>query len=35
MREEYRAIVDAGLMVQVDDAFIPFMYDVLVPPNDG
>ena len=33
LREEYRAIVDAGLMLQVDDAFIPFMYDVLVPPG--
>jgi 5-methyltetrahydropteroyltriglutamate--homocysteine methyltransferase len=33
LREEYRAIVDAGLHVQVDDAFIPFMYDVLVPPG--
>ena len=29
LREEYRAIVDAGLQVQIDDAFIPFMYDVL------
>ena len=36
LREEYRAIVDAGLNVQIDDAFIPFMYDVLVPPGyDG
>jgi 5-methyltetrahydropteroyltriglutamate--homocysteine methyltransferase len=33
LREEYRAIVDAGLLLQVDDAFIPFMYDVLVPPG--
>jgi 5-methyltetrahydropteroyltriglutamate--homocysteine methyltransferase len=33
LREEYRAIVDAGLYVQVDDAFIPFMYDVMVPPG--
>jgi len=33
LREEYRAIVDAGLSVQVDDAFIPFMYDILVPPG--
>lgn len=33
LREEYRAVVDAGLYVQVDDAFIPFMYDVLVPPG--
>jgi 5-methyltetrahydropteroyltriglutamate--homocysteine methyltransferase len=32
LREEYRAIVDAGLSVQIDDAYIPFMYDVLVPP---
>jgi 5-methyltetrahydropteroyltriglutamate--homocysteine methyltransferase len=32
LREEYRAIVDAGLYVQIDDAFIPFMYDVMVPP---
>ena len=33
LREEYRAIVDAGLYLQIDDAFIPFMYDVLVPPR--
>jgi 5-methyltetrahydropteroyltriglutamate--homocysteine methyltransferase len=33
LREEYRAIVDAGLYLQVDDAFIPFMYDVMVPPG--
>ncbi len=33
LAEEYRAIVAAGLQVQVDDAFIPFMYDVLVPPG--
>lgn len=33
LREEYRAIVDADLYVQVDDAFIPFMYDVMVPPG--
>jgi 5-methyltetrahydropteroyltriglutamate--homocysteine methyltransferase len=32
LREEYRAIVDAGLYVQIDDAYIPFMYDVMVPP---
>jgi 5-methyltetrahydropteroyltriglutamate--homocysteine methyltransferase len=31
--EEYKAIVDAGLYVQVDDAYIPFMYDVMVPPG--
>ena len=28
LREEYKAIVDAGLMVQIDDAFVPYMYDV-------
>jgi 5-methyltetrahydropteroyltriglutamate--homocysteine methyltransferase len=28
LREEYRAIVDAGLHVQVDDAFLPYMYDL-------
>jgi 5-methyltetrahydropteroyltriglutamate--homocysteine methyltransferase len=33
LREEYRAIVDAGLQVQIDDAYIPFMYDVFVPPG--
>jgi 5-methyltetrahydropteroyltriglutamate--homocysteine methyltransferase len=33
LREEYEAIVEAGLYVQIDDAYIPFMYDVLVPPG--
>ncbi len=28
LREEYRAIVEAGLFVQIDDAFLPYMYDV-------
>jgi 5-methyltetrahydropteroyltriglutamate--homocysteine methyltransferase len=28
LREEYKAIIDAGLMVQIDDAFLPYMYDV-------
>jgi 5-methyltetrahydropteroyltriglutamate--homocysteine methyltransferase len=32
MREEYRAIVDAGLTVQVDDAWMPAMYERMVPP---
>jgi 5-methyltetrahydropteroyltriglutamate--homocysteine methyltransferase len=26
--EEYKAIIDAGLNLQVDDAFLPYMYDV-------
>jgi 5-methyltetrahydropteroyltriglutamate--homocysteine methyltransferase len=28
LREEYAAILDAGLYVQVDDAFLPYMYDL-------
>jgi 5-methyltetrahydropteroyltriglutamate--homocysteine methyltransferase len=27
LHEEYRAIVDAGLQVQVDDAYLPMMFD--------
>ncbi len=30
--EEYREIVDAGLIVQIDDAFLPYMYERMVPP---
>jgi 5-methyltetrahydropteroyltriglutamate--homocysteine methyltransferase len=32
LREEYKAIIDAGLTVQIDDAFIATFYDVMVPP---
>ena len=32
LREEYRAIAEAGLIVQIDDAFLPYMYERLVPP---
>jgi 5-methyltetrahydropteroyltriglutamate--homocysteine methyltransferase len=28
LREEYKTIADAGLFVQIDDAFLPYMYDV-------
>jgi 5-methyltetrahydropteroyltriglutamate--homocysteine methyltransferase len=28
LREEYQAIVEAGLYVQVDDAFLPYVYDL-------
>jgi 5-methyltetrahydropteroyltriglutamate--homocysteine methyltransferase len=28
LREEYRTIVEAGLYVQVDDAFLPYVYDL-------
>ena len=32
LRDEYRAIIDAGLYLQVDDAFLPYVYEKLVPP---
>jgi len=32
LREEYKAIIDAGLYVQIDDAHLPFMHDRMVPP---
>ncbi|HEV2100628.1 MAG TPA: cobalamin-independent methionine synthase II family protein, partial [Stellaceae bacterium] len=32
LHQEYQAIVDAGLYVQIDDAFLPYMYERLVPP---
>jgi len=32
LRVEYQAILDAGLDVQVDDAFLPYMYEKMVPP---
>jgi 5-methyltetrahydropteroyltriglutamate--homocysteine methyltransferase len=34
LREEYTAIVEAGLMVQIDDAFLPYMYDVAFAAAD-
>jgi 5-methyltetrahydropteroyltriglutamate--homocysteine methyltransferase len=33
LNEEYRAIVDAGLIVQVDDAYLASVYDLMVPPQ--
>ena len=33
LRDEYKAITDAGLIVQIDDAFIASTYDVMVPPG--
>jgi 5-methyltetrahydropteroyltriglutamate--homocysteine methyltransferase len=33
LHEEYQAIVDAGLYVQIDDAFLPYMHERLVPPQ--
>jgi 5-methyltetrahydropteroyltriglutamate--homocysteine methyltransferase len=32
LREEYKAIVDAGLICQIDDAFLASHYDTMVPP---
>jgi 5-methyltetrahydropteroyltriglutamate--homocysteine methyltransferase len=32
LHQEYQAIVDAGLDVQVDDAFLPYMHERMVPP---
>ena len=32
LRSEYRAIIDASLYLQVDDAFLPYMHEKLVPP---
>jgi 5-methyltetrahydropteroyltriglutamate--homocysteine methyltransferase len=34
LREEYRTIIDAGLYVQIDDAFLPYMYDVAFAGSD-
>ena len=33
LHEEYKAIVDAGFILQVDDAYLATTYDVLVPPG--
>jgi 5-methyltetrahydropteroyltriglutamate--homocysteine methyltransferase len=33
LREEYRAIVDAGFVLQVDDAYLATYYDIIVPPG--
>lgn len=35
LNEEYRAIVDAGLIVQLDDAFLAFMHSMMAPDFDG
>src|SRR5262245_45469827 len=32
LHQEYQAIVDAGLYVQIDDAFLPYMHEKMVPP---
>jgi 5-methyltetrahydropteroyltriglutamate--homocysteine methyltransferase len=33
LRDEYKAIVDAGLILQVDDAYLAHTYEVMVPPK--
>jgi 5-methyltetrahydropteroyltriglutamate--homocysteine methyltransferase len=33
LREEYKAIVDAGFILQIDDAYIASYYDIIVPPG--
>jgi 5-methyltetrahydropteroyltriglutamate--homocysteine methyltransferase len=33
LREEYRLITDAGFIVQIDDAWLPAMYERMVPPG--
>jgi 5-methyltetrahydropteroyltriglutamate--homocysteine methyltransferase len=33
LNQEYRAVVEAGLLVQIDDAFLATMYDTMVPPG--
>jgi 5-methyltetrahydropteroyltriglutamate--homocysteine methyltransferase len=32
MKHEYKAVVDAGLILQVDDPALPDTYDMIVPP---
>ena len=32
LHQEYKAVVDAGLYVQIDDAFLPYMHEKMVPP---
>ncbi|PQA87614.1 cobalamin-independent methionine synthase II family protein [Hyphococcus luteus] len=33
LREEYKAVVDAGLSVQIDDAFMTTQFERMVPPK--
>lgn len=32
LREEYKAVLDSGLRIQIDDAFLPYTYERIVPP---
>jgi hypothetical protein len=33
LHDEYKAIVDTGLILQVDDAYLALSYEVMVPPK--
>ena len=33
LRVEYQTVLESGLLVQIDDAHLPFMYDRMVPPG--
>ena len=33
LHEEYKAIIDAGLILQIDDAYLALTYEVMVPPK--
>ena len=33
LHSEYKAIIDSGLTLQIDDAFLATYYDVMVPPH--
>jgi len=33
LHEEYAAVIESGLLVQIDDAFLASSYDVMVPPH--
>ncbi len=35
LRAEYKGITDAGLTVQIDDAWLPAMYERIVPPGSA
>ena len=32
LHQEYAAVIESGLLVQTDDAFLASYYDVMVPP---
>ena len=33
LREEYKLVLDSGLRIQIDDAFLPYTYERMVPPK--